>query len=203
MLLLEVFGLYLGIKVYPITKSIFKRHFMPETFISIDNNLQRRVRLHNIDRLSHDSVLKPPFLYAKCNSLGFFHVSQCLYYPYSLPQHMTFSDLQPKLNLKYKLTLNLVTLSAACLFIHVKWSTERDQIDFLQYTDDVQVDRLPGVTWPNTWDFYGTVIITSFWTGSLGKQCRPISDCSPTEAVWSGSTPGLQKTDFLPVLTDF
>ena len=53
----EVFGLCLGIEAYPITKSILKRHFMPETFISIDNNLQRRVRLHNIVRLSHDTVI--------------------------------------------------------------------------------------------------------------------------------------------------
>ena len=52
----DVLGLYLGIETYPFTKSILKRHFMPETFISIDNNLQRRVRLHNIDRLSHDTV---------------------------------------------------------------------------------------------------------------------------------------------------
>ena len=28
---------------------------MPETFILIDNNLQRTVMLHNIDRLSHDT----------------------------------------------------------------------------------------------------------------------------------------------------
>ena len=35
---------------------ILKRHFMPETFISIDNNLQRSVRLNNIDRLGHDTV---------------------------------------------------------------------------------------------------------------------------------------------------
>ena len=40
---------------------------MPETFISIDNKLQKMVRLHNIDKLSHDSVVKPPFLHAKCN----------------------------------------------------------------------------------------------------------------------------------------
>ena len=38
------------------TKSILKRHFMPETFILTDNNLQRRVRLHNIDILSHDTA---------------------------------------------------------------------------------------------------------------------------------------------------
>ena len=42
MLHLEVFGLYLGIKAYPITKSILKRHFMSESFISIDNNLQKK-----------------------------------------------------------------------------------------------------------------------------------------------------------------
>ena len=29
---------------------------MPETFILIDNNLQKRVRLHNIDILSHDTA---------------------------------------------------------------------------------------------------------------------------------------------------
>ena len=29
---------------------------MPDTFISIDNNLQSRVRLHIIDRFSHDTV---------------------------------------------------------------------------------------------------------------------------------------------------
>ena len=52
----EVFGLCLGIEAYPITKSILKRHFMPETFTLIGNYLQRRVRLHNIDRLSHDTV---------------------------------------------------------------------------------------------------------------------------------------------------
>ena len=45
----EVFGLCLIIEAYPMTKSILKRHFMPETFILIDNNLQRRVSLHNID----------------------------------------------------------------------------------------------------------------------------------------------------------
>ena len=33
-----------------------KMHFMLETFISIENNLQRRVRLHNIDRLSDDTA---------------------------------------------------------------------------------------------------------------------------------------------------
>ena len=44
---------------------------------------------------------------------------------------------------KYKLTLNLVTLPVACLFIHVNWSADTGQIDFLQYTDDVQVDRFP------------------------------------------------------------
>ena len=52
---------------------------------------------------------------------------------------MTFSDLQPKL--KYKLTLNLVTLSAACLFIHVNWSAETGQIDFLSHTDSLQVNH--------------------------------------------------------------
>ena len=68
MLCPEDFGQCLGIEAYPVTKSILKRHFMPEIFISIDNNLQRRVRLHNIDRLSHNTVfLKPPFLYAKRN----------------------------------------------------------------------------------------------------------------------------------------
>ena len=55
MLRRENFGLCLGIEAYPITKSIFKMHFMPETFISIDNNLQRIVMLHNKDRLSHDT----------------------------------------------------------------------------------------------------------------------------------------------------
>ena len=29
---------------------------MPETFIMIDNNLQRRVSLHNTDILSHDTA---------------------------------------------------------------------------------------------------------------------------------------------------
>ena len=29
----KVFGLCLGIEAYPITKSIFKRHFVPDTFI--------------------------------------------------------------------------------------------------------------------------------------------------------------------------
>ena len=29
---------------------------MPESFISIDNNLQKSVTLHNIDRLGHDTV---------------------------------------------------------------------------------------------------------------------------------------------------
>ena len=52
----EVFGLCLGIEAYPITKSILKRYFMPETFISIDNNLQRKVMLHNVDSLSHDTA---------------------------------------------------------------------------------------------------------------------------------------------------
>ena len=33
-----------------------KRHFMSEAFISTDKNLQRWVRLHNIDRLSHNTV---------------------------------------------------------------------------------------------------------------------------------------------------
>ena len=56
MLCPEVFGLCLGIEAYPITKSILKRHFMSKTFISIDNNLQRGVRLHSIDRLSHDTA---------------------------------------------------------------------------------------------------------------------------------------------------
>ena len=31
---------------------------MPETFISIANNLKKSVRLHNIDRLSHDTVFR-------------------------------------------------------------------------------------------------------------------------------------------------
>ena len=48
MLLPEVFGLCFGLEAYHITKSILKRHFMPGTFISIDNNLQRMVWLHNI-----------------------------------------------------------------------------------------------------------------------------------------------------------
>ena len=52
----DVFGLCLEIEAYPITKSILKRHFMPKTFISIDNNRQRRIRLLIIDRLSHDTV---------------------------------------------------------------------------------------------------------------------------------------------------
>ena len=99
----EVFGICLGIEAYPITKSILKRHFMPETFISIDNNLQKRVMLHNIDRLSHDTAFWNLHLYMPnviCEEvLGIFMWYQCLYYPYALPQHtcMTFSDLQPKL----------------------------------------------------------------------------------------------------------
>ena len=42
---------------------------------------------------------------------------------------MIFSNLQPKLKLKYKFTLKLVTLSTVCLFIH-NWSTETGQIYF-------------------------------------------------------------------------
>ena len=106
----EVFGLCLGIEAYPITKStcILKMHFMPETFISIDNNLQRRVRLHNIDKLSHDTVFwnlhfyMPNVIFEESLVFFFFFFFfcvwyQCLYYPYPLPQHMTFSDFQPKL----------------------------------------------------------------------------------------------------------
>ena len=97
----EGFGLCLGIEAYPITKSILKWHFMPETFVSIDNNLQRRVRLHNIDKLSHDTAFwNIHFYMPKLISeeiLGFVMWYQCLYYSYSLLQHMTFSDLQPKL----------------------------------------------------------------------------------------------------------
>ena len=78
-----------------------KMHFMPETFISIDNNLQRMVRLHNIDRLSHDTVFWNLHFYMPNVISEEIHVFsmwyQCLYYPYLLPQHMTFSDLQPKL----------------------------------------------------------------------------------------------------------
>ena len=51
---------------------------MPQTFISIDNNLQRRVRLHKIDRLSHDIVFWNLHFYMSNviseESLGFFHV---------------------------------------------------------------------------------------------------------------------------------
>ena len=82
------------------TKSILKRHFMLERSISIDNNLQGRVRLHNIDRLSHNTAFETIFIcqmqYMKSASVLFMWY-QCLYYPYSLPQHMTFSDLKPKL----------------------------------------------------------------------------------------------------------
>ena len=53
-------------------------HFMPDTFISIDNNLQRRVRLHNIDRLSHDTGFWNLHFYMPNviseDSLFFFHV---------------------------------------------------------------------------------------------------------------------------------
>ena len=49
---------------------------MPETFISIDNNLQSRVRLHSIDRLSHDTVFWSLHFYMPNviseDSLGFF-----------------------------------------------------------------------------------------------------------------------------------
>ena len=49
---------------------------MPENFISIDNNLQRRVMLHNIDRLSHDTVFRNLHFYIPNvmfeESLGFF-----------------------------------------------------------------------------------------------------------------------------------
>ena len=67
-------------------------------------------------------------------SLCFLMWLQCLYYPYSLPQHMTFSDLQPIYSQNWNKsinTLSLVTLSATCLFIHVNWSNETGQIDFL------------------------------------------------------------------------
>ena len=78
-------------------KSILKRHFMPETFISIDNNLQRRVRLHNIDRLSQDTAFWNRHFYMPNviweEILVFFHVIPV----YALPQHITFSDLKPKL----------------------------------------------------------------------------------------------------------
>ena len=72
---------------------------------------------------------------------------------------MTFSDLQPKLKWKYILTLNWVTLSAACLFKHVNWSADTDQIDFLYYSDSVQVDRFPGVGfhWFIRWDVFACV----------------------------------------------
>ena len=131
----EVFGLCLEIEAYPMTNNIFKRHYIPETFISIDNNIQRSVRLHNIDRLGYDTAFWNLHFYTpKVISeeiLGSSMLYWCLYYPYSLPQRMTFSDLQPKLKKKYKLTLNLVTLSATCLFMHVNWSAVTDQIDFL------------------------------------------------------------------------
>ena len=78
-----------------------KMHFMHRTFISIDNNLRRRVRLHNIDSLSHDTVFWNIHFYMPNvileESLSFFMWYQCLYYPYWLPQDMTFSNLQPKL----------------------------------------------------------------------------------------------------------
>ena len=59
----EVFGLCLRIEAYPITKSILKRNFMHDTFILIDNNLQRRVRMHNIDRLIHHTAFSNLLFY--------------------------------------------------------------------------------------------------------------------------------------------
>ena len=51
---------------------------MPETFISIDNNLQRIVRLHNIARWSHDTAFWNLHFYMPNviseEILGFFHV---------------------------------------------------------------------------------------------------------------------------------
>ena len=98
----EVFGLRLEIKAYPITESILKSHFMPETFILIDNNLPRRIRLHNIDRLSHDTAFWNLHFYIPLAISGeilvFFHmIPVSALSIYSLPQHMTFYDLQPKL----------------------------------------------------------------------------------------------------------
>ena len=83
----EVIGICLGTEACHITESILKRHFMPETFISIDNNLQRKVMLHNIDRLSRDTAFWNLHFYMPNvmseEILGFFMWYQCLYYPYS------------------------------------------------------------------------------------------------------------------------
>ena len=42
----QVFGICLGNEALLMTKSIIKGYFMPETFMVIDNNLQRWVTLH-------------------------------------------------------------------------------------------------------------------------------------------------------------
>ena len=127
MLCPEDFGPCLGIEAYSITKSILERHFTPETFISIDNNLQRRVSLHNMDRLSHESEEILVFLF----SFFFFHVIPVSVLSVFVATAYSILRFTAKTEIKYKLTLNLVTLSAVCLFIHVNWSTETGQMDFL------------------------------------------------------------------------
>ena len=59
--------------------------------------------------------------------LGFFHVILVS----ALFIFIATAYLQSKLTLTYKLTINLVTLRAACLFIHVNRSAETGHIDFL------------------------------------------------------------------------
>ena len=104
-------------------------HFMHRTFISIDNNLQR-IWLHNSDSLSHSTVFWNVHFYMPNviseESLGFFMWYQCLYYPYSLPQHMTFSDLQPK----------------HCVFVYTSIGPLR-QVKLI-YTDGVASWPFPG-----------------------------------------------------------
>ena len=93
----EVFGLCLSIEAYPITKNIWKKHFMSETFISIGHNLQRRIRLHHTDRLSHDKAFWNLHFLCQILSLKtssiFFMWYQCLYYAYSLPQDKWHSPI--------------------------------------------------------------------------------------------------------------
>ena len=104
-------------------KKYLKMHLMPEPFISIDNKLQRKVRLNNIDRLSHDTAFwnlhfcMPNVIFEEI--IGIFHVITVSVLSNFIATAYGILWFTAKIEIKYKLTLNLVTLSAACFFIHV------------------------------------------------------------------------------------
>ena len=68
------------------------------TYILIDCSLQSMFKWHNKDSLYHGTAfLNQVFFTAKIIAgeiLRIFLWNECLYYQYSLPQHMTFSNFQ-------------------------------------------------------------------------------------------------------------